>query len=109
MSRARCALPVDRVPSRVEVEASRPVPRLVDPEVSPWRTGEPMRSRRVREDDRMIDVEQVRAALESHRALLVEIDAGRVEASGVQRAYLVGSADVLARLVDGDLDVTPAR
>lgn len=71
--------------------------RLVEPVVG-----------RVRDTVRVIDVEQVRAALESHRALLVEVDAGRVEASGVQRAYLAGSADVLARLVDGDLDVIPS-
>lgn len=103
------------------LNAPRRGPRLVEPMPSrepmpgepmgrrePMGRGEPMPSRSRGEDGQVVDVEQVRSALESHRALLVEVDAGRVEASGVQRAYVAGAADVLARLVDGDLDVTPS-
>jgi hypothetical protein len=47
----------------------------------------------------MMNVATVRELAAQLRAALVEIDAGRVEASDVQRAYLVGSVDTLDSIV----------
>lgn len=44
------------------------------------------------------DVDQVAAVAWSLRALLASIDAGKVEASDVQRAYVAGAVDVLDAL-----------
>jgi hypothetical protein len=46
----------------------------------------------------MMTAETVRELVAQLRAVLAEVDAGRVETTAVQRAYLAGSADTLGRL-----------
>lgn len=51
-----------------------------------------------------------RIAAASLRALLAEIDAGRIDATDAEHAYLSGAADAAARLTETtevDADATP--
>jgi hypothetical protein len=47
----------------------------------------------------MMKADTVREMAAQLRAVLAEVDAGRVEASDVQRAYLAGSVDTVERIV----------